>query len=938
MREAAYLQKNNNSHTYTLINENQGIDLMPFLYKRELSWTKFETTVDGKFASNSLSFTLKLPYHTKEVLVKTGRVIYIDAEILKSVSIDDERLEGVSVSDTLEIEGYIPLSCLIKEDNSLFLEDENNMIFKGVVDSITKKREKTALYINVSVKDETYYLYEKTYTANYLFRDIYLCNNNDTDNSLLHRLAYLLGFEDNKLNLEDVIGHDDEYLVIPYVYLQEDDLIISDFAAAVRLTNSVYNIVGDKLTVKLSRTVETYVFDKRNILSNIETSTVRSDYEKLKITYDKYFKKTEQDMWILVGEGGTVDDANIRVVVGNTRKFQITWFHNVDIVDEYKIYDVRFEDVEGNEIDFDYTLELSETGGTLELANSSESDVYVKSFKIKGIPLFMQSDNISYYPAEVDSENILELTNKFIQNEVLAKYYQHLTYLDNCRDYESIKFTSNVANFLQTGVKIYLDHEDYIGWAIIEKISFSNNRMQIEAREDLPDIDIQSIYAVEKTYADEYEILSTSYLEDNGLYESDKPATPQNWELVAEFLGFKIQIEESSSNLRGYWIYYKRADDTDFSRMFSNSNNYYYQTAERVYWDIKVSAVSVNGVEGDCTEIKQVIPLKLGDTSVDVISAINVSDEEITISAQRITLGDALIAEGDSIGIANLEAKHFKGEKIEGLQFISENTDQTERVRINSGEVVREKRLTTSDDYQSYESLTLIESGEIRCQNDWSDNLDLKEFNNNLPWSNFKIISFISAQYDLNSGEAVSREIIKENVGSIDDQIVKFKVSGGAWSNTAADINNYDWVDNQIVITSVSELNISYNILSKVYKLEHPDDYGYYSESVRLYLKIDNESETLIDSLNAADTFIDKDSSVNPIIGISGIVTNSFSVPVTITLRREFLSDWSTTGTANTRIIHQERTTTLSGDITKSSFNEDYCYDCTVNYIVVGQT
>ena len=147
-----------------------------------------------------------------------------------------------------------------------------------------------------------------------------------------------------------------------------------------------------------NRITETYTFDSRNILSEINIDPVYQNYEKLKITYDYYFEKDLQDMWVLVGENGNLNDANIVVRAGQDRKFSVDWLYNVDLVKNYELYEAIFTHVDGTVISFPYTLDIDETGGTLTLDNTANNyDVYVKKFKIRGIPLFMQQGNESYY-------------------------------------------------------------------------------------------------------------------------------------------------------------------------------------------------------------------------------------------------------------------------------------------------------------------------------------------------------------------------------------------------------------------------------------------------------------------------------------------------------------------------------------------------------------
>ena len=369
----SYKQESNYKRKYKLVNIDEGIDLIPFIKNRDLSYSKFEQEKDGSMSANSMSFTLTFPY-----------------------SIDELFLEKV----------------IKKNDNIVLFEDTENglLIFDGIAEAPKIKRDRTHIYLTTEIKDKTYSLYEMKHVKEEFFQNIYLCNTSNKTNSLIHQIAYRLGFKDEELDLPDFTT------IIPFVLFKKDELIIKELAYAVRLIGGVFTIENRKLVVRAeaNRITETYTFDSRNILSEINIDPVYQNYEKLKITYDYYFEKDLQDMWVLVGENGNLNDANIVVRAGQDRKFSVDWLYNVDLVKNYELYEAIFTHVDGTVISFPYTLDIDETGGTLTLDNTANNyDVYVKKFKIRGIPLFMQQGNESYYPSNIDSEKLLNnLENK----------------------------------------------------------------------------------------------------------------------------------------------------------------------------------------------------------------------------------------------------------------------------------------------------------------------------------------------------------------------------------------------------------------------------------------------------------------------------------------------------------------------------------------------
>lgn len=664
----SYKQESNYKRKYRLVNVNEGIDLMPFIKNRDMKYSKFEQKKDGSMSANSMSFTLTFPYHTDNVAVNSTRPMMTDAELLKNYFTNYVGFKGL---EEPQITGSISLANLIKKgDNIVFLEEtENNLlIFDGIAEAPKLKRDKSNIYLNIEVKDRTYSLYEAKHIKEEFFQNIYLCNASEKDNSLIHKIAYRLGFKDEELDLPSFTT------VIPFVLFKKDELIIKELAYAVRLIGGVFTIENKKLVVRAeaNRITETYVFDKRNILSDISIDSNYPSYEKLKITYDYYFEKEKQDMWMLIGKNGNVSDANLVIYAGQDRMFTVDWLYNVDLVKEYELYESLFSLADGTEINFPYTLDIDETGGTLTLDNTANNyDVYVKKFKIRGIPLFMQQGNQSYYPANVESEKLLDnLENKLIQNADLSLLFLKANYNENCKLYRTLNFSTNVNNYLEPCRKIYLDHKDFTGYVVIEKIDFQGLKMVIQAREYLEPVNINDIKTLEKSSVDEYEIISNKFLTEKGLYEADLPLAPQNVMLIGQALGFTITFDNFSSNLRGHFVYLKKKSDVDWMKFFINTNNYFYRTTDLVTYEVKLSSISINGVEGETTEVKEVTPILLDNEVVDYPEGL--SPDELNTKVQNINGSISDITDELNIhdtDIANIfEINDFHNQKIELIE------------------------------------------------------------------------------------------------------------------------------------------------------------------------------------------------------------------------------------------------------------------------------
>ena len=990
----SYTQKNNYLRKYKLVNVNEGIDLMPFIYHKDLSYTKFEKAIDGKMSANSLSCTLKFPYSTKNVTVTTTEPMMIDAELLTNYMIDDDLFIGL---ETPKVTGQISLGNMFKKNDYFVLIEttENDLVvFEGILDNIKPKRDKTGIYISLSLKDKTHTMYRIKYKEDTLFKDVYLSNNNDKSNSLMHQLAYKMGFQDFELDLPTLS------YTIPFVYLKKDNLIVKDFANATRLIGGVFTMEQGKLVIRAeeNRITDNYVFDKRNILASIEVYDFYPSYEKLKVTYDYYFEKPLQDVWVLVGQNGTLDNANIVVLAGQKRKFEIKWLYAVDIVKDYEVYETLFKRPNGEQISFNYTLNITETGGTLEFNNTSLEDVYINKFKIRGKPLFMQSGNESYYPSNIDTELLLDLENPLVENENLALVCMKSNYNENCSKVKKLSFSTNINNYLEPSRKIMLNHEDFSGYIIIEKIDFRGEKMQIEAREYLAPVILNSIETLEKTSVDELEVISNKYLTEKGLYEKDKPSPPQNFTLISQALGFSIVFENFSQNLRGHWVFLRKKGETDFNRFFIATTHHFYQTTSTETFEVKLSALSINGVEGDATSIKEVTPIKLPSNNTEypigmspselndlitinksdivslkqvddnhyslimqnkseiilavredeIVTAINLSTEGIVIHGSRIALGSGLVVENGFVTVRELGAEniragaitvdHIAGKKFEGIEFISENTEKTERVYISYGKVVKEKRATINDEYVTYEKLLMFKVGEVRCQNDWSDVVDFKSCNGGSAWD-FEVQTFIGNQYDLNvNGIATSREIRSEWVGNPSEQKKRYKVVGGFISNVKKTIS-INWVNNTFTLNNVTSIDFLYTIRSGLYTKKDWAGNFSYTGSQELFIRVNNQAEERIAIIDPKSYHVSNQVA-------EGVFSSSYKrsygeTPVTITLRFTTanicpLSYVETNGTP--KVTVSSPSNSISGDYYESIMTPNKTFDATVKWIAIGNS
>ena len=113
----SYKQENNYLRKYKLINVNEGINLIPFIKTKELTYSKFKQEKDGAMSANSMSFTLTFPYN-KLIIDTEIDVLFIDDMILKELFIDDISLKSL---EKPYVTKKIKLEEIVKKDDIITL-------------------------------------------------------------------------------------------------------------------------------------------------------------------------------------------------------------------------------------------------------------------------------------------------------------------------------------------------------------------------------------------------------------------------------------------------------------------------------------------------------------------------------------------------------------------------------------------------------------------------------------------------------------------------------------------------------------------------------------------------------------------------------------------------------------------------------------------------
>lgn len=117
-----------------------------------------------------------------------------------------------------------------------------------------------------SMKDSYEKLFERVVAENMTFYDLYMCNARDKENSLLHKIARALGFEDTNMDFSDCTFDNGEHIRIPFVHLEENTRWIDKLQAFKEASDGILYAKNGKLFFRPRNLVinKSFKFDRSN--------------------------------------------------------------------------------------------------------------------------------------------------------------------------------------------------------------------------------------------------------------------------------------------------------------------------------------------------------------------------------------------------------------------------------------------------------------------------------------------------------------------------------------------------------------------------------------------------------------------------------------------------------------------------------------------------
>lgn len=517
------LEENNRKHTYRIYNRSSDIEVTDLLDIQALKINR-QLRIEGEgLTPNSVELRFVGKRGEKnDYLVKDFHRSY-------------KEFKGVSWRDILNIETIDEY--LFKHDDIVEITDTFNnetlTIFLGRVREIAITDNYFARNITITVHDGTIYGYDNKLTDDIILNDCYLYNDSDKENSILYILAKKMGFEDDKLFIENMQFADNEFIKFKFLRVEKGKKIMQSLANLVKSCyGNIFTLNNGSLKItspfnrddiqKLDITIGTNKGDFP-VLNKMSRSFTKAQGNKVEVSYSDINTTEEQTIFMLIGANGDVSDARI-VVKANSPKIADYWKIELDNVarvnntPEVIAYKLRGE-VREYITYTDFKLDIDTKGGKLWLTNPSEQDIYIEKFLIKGLPFYINEGNKVTYTEnknlDDNNTNLKSFNNEYVLDKRQAKELSKYIYYNECRDYFKISLTTNNLPFLELEQVINVNYLKYQGKYQIVGIVQNNDSTELTL------IEYKEYIANDENMITEYASNANSkYLQSKGIHNT----------------------------------------------------------------------------------------------------------------------------------------------------------------------------------------------------------------------------------------------------------------------------------------------------------------------------------------------------------------------------------------------------------------------------------
>lgn len=251
-----------------------------------------------------------------------------------------------------------------------------------------------------TIRDNFDEIFQKNINESITYYDLYLCNTQDTNNSLLHIISKNLGF--NKFDFQDVVYENGEHIRVPFVYFEENKRWVDKLQAFIEATNGFLYVNDKKLFFKTRNLVlsDTLELNRTNVITNVEEVYKEVKNNGYKVIYDRFKKLDNQAVFNLsskiILEPNTNKDTEVPTMKINYITSSVA---NPIITTATAYYFTEADNVNSKveinlEKDKHYVIEsFTETSAEIKFYNPLNYKLYIDNFEIKGIPLVLYKDN-----------------------------------------------------------------------------------------------------------------------------------------------------------------------------------------------------------------------------------------------------------------------------------------------------------------------------------------------------------------------------------------------------------------------------------------------------------------------------------------------------------------------------------------------------------------
>ena len=692
-----YHEENNLKHKIIVFNKTKNVDITEYLDNDTLEISKFLENETQSIAPNTLDLTFVAPEADKtaekEIVYFTDSDKTFDVYDMLFTAFKDSYANNiVSIDDEIHI-----------IDN---FENEDLLLFVGIVTKPVVRKEHLRSYIKLNLEDKTILGYKKRFDKDYVYQGHYMHHSGAKNLSLMYKLAKELGFADEDIEIEEMQHTISDYITIPVAKFEKDKSIMEELAELVRA------VVGDiwvtregklKITSLLNQkdtNIVDYKLKYGNILNYLESTVTKPENNKVEVSFTENKTEARQAIFILAGQNADYenDDAKVKVpadTITNNEYWQIKYLtdyvNNLEKTPEVVAYIPNSDGTKTYIAYTDYELILDNDGGKIKFFNHTDTDIFIERFKLYGEPIKIYEGNTVTYTEKNLADHEIELytyDNKYVQDIRLAQSVARYLYFKNCREKTTHKMKMNSIPFLELQDVVKLDFEELTADIQLTKITQKENELEIEAVEYEEYKPNTQYFENQKSNLFDESYLNNGYVEwGNIKYPTDKPPAPINLVPKNRFLGVEVLWDKvNRDDIQEYIVYMKglteNGDYTGLNLKFSRGNStHFLANAEPGFYEIKVSVITMAGVESDQSTAVIAKSLEITGDMVDVDGDTIVVDT----GTQKLILGTVY---ADNISANSILARHIVSNTIEA-RHIKANSITTDKILFGAGDAIQ---------------------------------------------------------------------------------------------------------------------------------------------------------------------------------------------------------------------------------------------------------